>query len=333
MSKVTIEDISRHTGLSRGTVSRALNDRPDISHQTKQKVLDACRQLNYVPSHAARSLATGRSFAVATLVEDLRSAFAASFLRGLIVCAQTQRYAVFVTELGTDYQQAIQQVCGLARERVDGVIIAAPIGTEHAKPILEVLDQRPLVACATIDGVSCDVLAPDDREAGRLAARHLLRGGTPDVLYVHDPEVTGAKERLAGFHEICREHHLDPAHLTVELPSPSSSHGDRYEAVRSRLSGLRALIASDDYLATQLLLLCFQAGRTPGRDIAVMGQGNELIGSRITPALTTIDFSAEELGRRTMELALQRVTKVRLDAPQTTYVAPLLLERESTRVS
>ncbi len=69
MARITIEDISRQTGLSRGTVSRALNDRPDISRQTKQRVLEACRKLNYLPSHAARSLATGRSFAVAVLVD------------------------------------------------------------------------------------------------------------------------------------------------------------------------------------------------------------------------------------------------------------------------
>ena len=54
MRKVTIEDISRDTGLSRGTVSRALNDRPDISTRTKQRVLETCRKLNYVPSFAAR---------------------------------------------------------------------------------------------------------------------------------------------------------------------------------------------------------------------------------------------------------------------------------------
>ena len=89
MGKVTIEDISRSTGLSRGTVSRALNDRPDISAQTKQRVLEACLRLKYVPSHAARSLATGRRYAVAVLVDDLRTMFAGVVSsRGYQSCAR-----------------------------------------------------------------------------------------------------------------------------------------------------------------------------------------------------------------------------------------------------
>jgi DNA-binding LacI/PurR family transcriptional regulator len=104
MHKVTIEDISRDTGLSRGTVSRALNDRPDISPKTKQIVLESCRKLNYVPSHAARSLATGRNYAVAALVDNLESPFSAGFLRGAIDHARQAHYVVHVVELGPQAQ-------------------------------------------------------------------------------------------------------------------------------------------------------------------------------------------------------------------------------------
>ncbi|RMF85876.1 MAG: LacI family transcriptional regulator, partial [Planctomycetota bacterium] len=90
MGKVTIEDISRETGLSRGTVSRALNDRPDISAKTKRRVLEACRKLNYVPSYAARSLATGRRYAIAVIINSLTDPYDAEFARGVIAQGEAE---------------------------------------------------------------------------------------------------------------------------------------------------------------------------------------------------------------------------------------------------
>jgi len=320
MTKVTIEDISRHTGLSRGTVSRALNDRPDISQATKNKVLEACRQLNYVPSHAARSLATGRAYAVAVLVDDLRAAFDADFLRGVIARAQSDHYAVIVVESAADREGSLQHVGGLARERVDAVLMAAPTVTTLPAALTEAFARRPLVAGAMVSGVACDVLAPDMIESGRLVGRRLLREGAGDVLYVHTPSAIGAAERLAGFHEICRERHVDAGAVTLTVAGPRDPGWD---SVPARLAGLRAVAGSDDYVARS-------AGRTPGRDLAVIGQGNEPLAQCIEPALSSVDFAGEEIGRRAMDLVLQRVNKTRMDAPQSTYVAPTLVERGST---
>lgn len=331
MSKVTIEDISRHTGLSRGTVSRALNDRPDISHQTKQKVLEACRQLNYVPSHAARSLATGRSYAVAVLVDDLRAVYSACFLRGVIVRAQEQGYAVYVSELASDPQNAAAHISALARERVDGVLLGTTLPTELIQPLTESLDKRPLVSTAPVPGIACDVLAPDYRESGRIIGRLALRRDRAQVLYVHQGNVPGAEDRREGFADACRERGIDPNPLIHTLPTTNSPTTEPLDPIRPRLAETTVLAATDDFLAFELALACQRAGRIPGQDVAIIGQGNELVGAKVSPTLTTVDFCGEEIGRRTLELALQRATHTRQDAPQSVAVAPVLIERESTR--
>ncbi len=271
MSKITIEDISRQTGLSRGTVSRALNDRPDISEPTKQRVLAACRQLNYIPSHAARSLATGRRYAVAVLVDDLRSTYAQCFLRGVIACAQLQRYAVHVTELGAEPETALSHARTLVSERVDTVLIAAPLPAEFISGIADVLRERPLMAPSPLTGIGCDIMAPDHTEAGRLAARHILRNGANNILYVHDAGCEIAAQRTTGFHEICRANGIDPQQITIEIPAAMSTGATAWEPVRARLGNVDAVAASDDFLAIQLMMLCGQLGRLPGRDIAVIG--------------------------------------------------------------
>lgn len=330
MGKVTIEDISRHTGLSRGTVSRALNDRPDISSQTKQRVLEACMRLKYVPSHAARSLATGRRYAVAVLVDDLRSMFAASFLRGVISRARSERYAVHVSELGTEPERAIEHLRTLVNERVDSLLFATPVRADLAYPFAETISEHPLVAASGITGLACDIVAPDYTEGGRLAANHVLQGGKSGILYVYENGSESATQRRNGFQEACRAAGLNPEAQTIQVAARGGPSGDRFAQIRDRIGEVRAIVAGDDALAIDLMLLCCQIGKIPGRDIAIVGQGNEFIGARVTPSLTTIDFCGEEVGQRSMDLALQRVTKARQDAPQQTYVPPQLISRESS---
>jgi LacI family transcriptional regulator len=329
MRKVTIEDISRHTGLSRGTVSRALNNRPDISLQTKQRVLEACQQLNYVPSHAARSLATGRCYAVAVLVRDLRSAFAGMFLRGVLAQAQGEQYAVHVSELGDDARQSVDHLCTVANERVDSVLLATPLPTDLSRRLTEALDGRPLIAAEAIAGFDCDAFIPDYAEAGRLVARHILRGATPDVLYVHEEGSAAGDMALAGFEQECRAQGLGPEAVTIRIPA-TGPH--RLQAVQGRIGNIRAIAASNDYVAVEMMMLCRAEGRVPGEHIAIIGQGNEHLTTRISPTLTTIDYCGEEIGRRAMALAIQRVMKTRQDAAQHTPITPQLIVRESSRL-
>jgi DNA-binding LacI/PurR family transcriptional regulator len=324
MRKVTIEDISRDTGLSRGTVSRALNDRPDISTRTKQRVLESCQKLNYVPSHAARSLATGRNYAVAVLIENLRSAFAASFLRGVIARAQQSHYAVHVVETGPNPPP--EQMAAFSPERIDAALNAIPLDAARGDKLRRSMDNRVLTSCWPFEGATCDVLMPDQAEAGRLIARFLIRAGLREILYVNCPTCRGATERLNGFQEICRETGIDPEAATVMIPDLNT-----LDTLAPRIERAHALVATDDFLAITLMILATRLGRHPGDDLAVIGQGNENAAAEIRPTLTTIDFDGEGIGRRSMETIMQRLGRERSDKPQQIRIAPLLVQRASTR--
>ncbi len=323
MHKVTIEDVSRDTGLSRGTVSRALNNRPDISTRTRQRVLETCRKLNYVPSYAARSLATGRNYAVAAVVDDLRSAFAVDFLRGVIRRAQQDHYAVHVIEAGP--RRLAEQLAALSPERIDAVLNAVPLGAGQVTRLRQSMQNRLLTSAWPLPGVECDVVAADQVEAGRLVARFLVRNGVREILYAHRPTCEGAADRLQGFQEVCRESGIDPESSTVTVADLGA-----LDALASRLERAEAVVATDDYLALALMMLCAGLGRRPGDDIAVIGHGNEALAAEIHPTLTTIDLDGEEIGRRTMEIVLQRLEQEGPDAMQQARVAPRLVQRGST---
>lgn len=329
MGRITIEDISRQTGLSRGTVSRAINDRPDISQRTKQRVLEACRKLHYAPSHAARTLATGRNLAVAVLVDDLRCAMAASFLRGALARAHQAGYAVHVAEARGEVQAQQDAVRAVVGERIDCALVAAPLAAAASAVLEEALEKRPVVACTRLEGLRGDVLLPDHAEAGRLAARHLLGDGRREVLYVHSA-LAGADDRLAGFRAVCRERGVSSTIVTLDLGSDGPITLNALARLEGPISQAVIIAACDDFLAANVLLMCLRQGRVPGRDVAVMGSGNERFGACIAPALTTVDWGGEELGRRAMDVALKRVGPGRMDAPQTQLIPPELVVREST---
>lgn len=321
MRKVTIEDISRETGLSRGTVSRALNDRPDISTRTKQRVLEACQKLRYVPSHAARSLATGRNYAVAALVDDLRSAFASSFLRGVIDRAEEAHYVVHVIETGSDPPP--DGLRTVSPERIDAALNAVALKPRVASQLRQTVGNRALTSCWPLEGVPCDVLTPDQTEAGRMVARFLVRSGLRQLLYVRRPGSDADDERLLGFHEVCRAHHVDPETASVTDPELGT--------LGPQLKRAEAVVAADDFLAVSIMLLCERVGRRPGEDLAVIGHGNEPLAASIQPPLTSVDLNGEEIGRRAMETVLQRIGRERMDAPQHSRIAPMLIQRASTR--
>lgn len=330
MQKVTIEDISRQTGLSRGTVSRALNDRPDISAQTKQRVLEACSKLNYIPSHAARSLATGRNYTVAALVGDLQSAYAGALLRGILERAAQDHYVVHVMEAGrTGGIGAKLQT--LPATRLDGALIAVPLTVDSLELLRGMLGHRPFVSCLAQPQSPCDVLAPDFTEAGRIAARHLITKGYRDICFFHPADDPTSTQQKAGFLEVCGQNGITGSDLSVAIDgAPDADSALRM--IGPRLQRCRGIAASHDLLAIGLMLLCHRQSRSPGQDVAIIGYGNEPAGRHTWPRLTTIDVDAEDIGRRAMETVLQRVTESRFDAPQTTLAAPRLIERESTNL-
>lgn len=333
MGKITIDQISKRTGLSRGTVSRALNDRPDIREGTKQRVLAECKKLNYVPSRVARSLATGRCFTMGIVVGGFGSHYIASLLRGAIREAHRARYAANVVEVepAGNQAEAAERMRALANERVDGVLLAAAVAGEALDVVRHSFRETILVACVPLEGVNCDVLRPDDAESGRIAARHLLLGGSDGLAYFDNPDSASSAGRKAGFLEVCAEQGVAAAKVTIPFSPAREAVAARAEKLRQATAAYRRFCASDDALAMELMFACMASNRMVGRDVAVIGHGNEPIGAHVSPGLTSIDPQGEQIGRRAMEVLVQRAEKTRSDAPQEVCVPPELVERGSTR--
>jgi LacI family transcriptional regulator len=327
MAKVTIEDISRETGLSRGTVSRALNDRPDISAATKQKVLDACQQLNYVPSKAARSLATGRSYVLIAVVDDLDQATVSAFLRGMLNKAHPANYAVQVFELGHDPEMRKQRLTRLPHERADGLMFHANLTAEEQAQLAAGLGDQPLTCYQALEGMQADAFGPDHRESGRIVARHLLERAGKKIAYVTLTDGTASAEREAGFCEIMASQDVPSEHCVIRV-TPGDPDG--FTPLHERLPMLDGVAADDDRLAASIMLAAGRQGRQPGVNLAVVGQGNTSLANALNPSLSSVDWGACDAGERGVARVLDRIARTYTASPSTVAVAPRLIARAST---
>lgn len=316
MAKVTIEDISRETGLSRGTVSRALNDRPDISTKTKQRVLEACAKLNYTPSHAARSLAMGRHFAVAMLLDESFDSFAGDLLLGAAQQADRARFSLQIVLLRTG-EAALPRIRALSADRVDGILVAAALDGPRAELLRQTVGDRPIVSFRPLAGVTCDVLAPDVTEAGRLAARTLMAACPGTLLHVDGADRTADCPHRAGFLEACRADGVPEESIRI------CEYDGSLDSLRGALDGVSGVALADNRFAIPVLMTAAATGRCPGRDLRILGYGSPHRSGHIP--LATLDPVGAEVGERAAERLFQRIEGQRHDEPSTTLIAPVLV--------
>lgn len=317
MRKVTIEDISRETGLSRGTVSRALNDRSEISLETRQRVLNACKKLKYVPSHAARSLATGRNYTLSLFVDDLQSPLTAAMIRGVLGLTAPQGYFIHLVELNTRIPAA-DRIRQMAAERIDGALLFSTLDAESAAILRAALERRPLASSSLVANLDADVFEPDLAEAGRMAARYLFDRRAQTVTYAHR-DGRGWNERFRGFREAwLAAGRSESAIHTVQLAARPTPHDSTTVA---------ALVLDQSELLPAALRSTATSAET-----TIIGFG-EVGNSAVQAEQATIQYGGEEIGRRAAHAVLQRIEQGREDPPTIVRVAPRLVEAEPSALS
>ena len=120
---VTIEDVAREAGVSRQTVSRAINNKAEISPDTLNRVMAAVQKLDYRPSRMAQGLVTQRTYAVGLVVGDIANPFFPEVARGVLDAAQAKDYNVFLCNSDGNVQQELRLLQSLAAHAVDGIIL------------------------------------------------------------------------------------------------------------------------------------------------------------------------------------------------------------------
>jgi len=328
-----LKDIARSLNLSISTVSAALQNRSDISAETRARVMKKVRELNYHPNSLARSLVTQRTQVLGVVVPDLSRSFFAEVTKGIDVLTSAAGYTLLICNTGEDAAREEREVSGLLSHRVEGLIIASahkPGSTAFQKkyPSLTV----PVVL---IDRrfPKTHFVGADDERIGYLATRHLIEQGYRKIAHLSGPQnISTAIGRRKGYLKALRQFELEaPEAYTVEASYHRESGG--FDAMQQllRLPGRPdAVFAASDPIAIGALQAILQAGLQPGPEVGLIGVGNHRYGEYLKVPLSTVDQRRLEIGTAAASLLMQLIRENQTKAPQSILIEPELVVRASS---
>ena len=327
----SMHDVARLAGVSHQTVSRVLNAHPNVSGPTRERVLDAMRELDYRPNTFARGLVTARSQRIGVLSFDSRFFGPSSTLHAIERAARAAGFGVAVAGMsdysGDEIDEGIEALTG---QGVDGIIVIAP-SAAATRAIGGLPTGVPVVALEA-EYEDQPVVAIDQRLGAQLATQHLLDLGHQTVWHVGGPQ----DWREAVLREDGWRGTLEAA--GIEVPPPL--RGDwrprsGYEAGR-RLADdpqVTAIFAGNDQMALGLVHALAERGRRVPEDVSIVGFDDIPEAEFLMPALSTVRQDFDEVGRRGLDVLLAAIegpgTSV-TGRDQDVTIAPELVLRAST---
>ena len=295
----TIADVAARAGVSTATVSRVLAGVGQARPETRTRVLEAARDLDYRPSEVARSLKRRTTQILGLIITDIENPYFPQLVRSVEDAARAAGYSVLLCNAADDPEREASYLELLVDRRVDGVVIAASsLGVRHAEwlasppiPVVLVNTEAPEVGLPTI--------MSDNELGGRMAADHLLALGHRRFGYLMPPpRNVDAPARLAGVRSALAAANLGPEAL-IETIGDATVRGG--ELAAHELFGLApattAIVAYNDLMAIGVLRAVPGSGRRVPADVSVVGFDDVAFAEYLDPPLTTIAQRTDEMGR------------------------------------
>lgn len=322
-----LEDVAGRAGVSHQTVSRVINNHPNVSKSTRERVEAAIAELGYRRNTAARSLVTRRSQTIGVLGSELAQYGPANTLLGVEQAARDAGYFVSIAALRTVSREAISDaVRHFMDQSVDGIVVIVP----HSETLLALAELKPGVPVVAVGSLGSEAVSGamvDQKRGAELAVGHLIEQGHRLIGHIAGPQDwIDAVARAEGWSEALRSAGLDDS-LVLE---GDWSAGSGYEIGRrlARDRNATALFVGNDQMSLGLLRAFSEAGVRVPEDVSVVGFDDQPESGYFTPPLTTVRQDFEELGRRCMDLMLSAIDNG--ESVNTTVVEPELVVRRST---
>ena len=325
-----MSDVAALAGVSQQTVSRVLNEHPNVSATTRAVVQDAIATLGYRRNLSARALATGRSHVVGVIAQNTTLFGPSSTVEALSIAALEVGMALSLNHLRDfDRQSMAFVVDRLMSQGVAGIILLLPV--HLAEDAIDVVPHD--IPVVTVDGPTdwrgSNVLV--DQHAGAvLATEHLLAHGHPSVWHVAGPETwNDARARERGWTQALTDRGIEPPPVIRADWSPSS--GYRAGKILARIPDCTAVFAANDYVALGLGRALAEHGRSVPGDVSLVGYDDVPESEFFSPPMTTIKQDFAEVGHEGLRLLVEQI---RADERQEgrVLIDPVLVERASVGV-
>ena len=329
----TSADVARLAGVSRATVSYVVNNGPrPVSDETRERVLEAIRQIGYRPNALARNLRTQKTSTLGLIVPDTHNSYFSEVARGIEDVAFERGYTVFLCHSGANLDREMQYVNMLQAQRVAGVIWVP--GTTNFSPYHKLREYgvRTVVIDRLVPDEVVHAVIADNFNGGFLATKHLIELGHRRIGFIRRPvDMSHSKGRFEGYLAALKEHAIEYDPTLVVKGGFALDDGRRAVNELLELEYLpTAIFAYNDIMAIGALRALYEAGLRVPIDFSLVGFDDIAQSSFTCPALTTVHLPKFEMGQRGAKLLISLIDKQK---PPDEVLSPLsvsLVVRESS---
>ena len=329
---VKLDDIARALNVSKMTVSRAINNHPEISSETRARILAMAQKMKYRPNQFARALTTNHSYLIGIVVPDLMHSYFAEICRGVEAHARPAGYQNLICSTDEDARKEKDEIEALL-SRTDGLIVASALPASETKFYKRLLAEGANIVLIDrlLDGLRCSAVTTDDVEVGLLATEHLIKLGHKKIGHLRGPNVSTAMKRLQGYEQAIKKAKLKPLVHDCGFTEP-----DGYEAMKKWIASRNlptAIFAANDPAAIGAMSAMNDAALKVPDDVAFVGAGSIHYGDMLRVPLTTVSWSKAEMGQSAASLLLELIDESKTARRHRVITVPpeLLIRRSSLK--
>lgn len=330
--KIRLKDISDETGFSIKTVSRALNNHPDINKNTREKILKVAERFAYQPNLIAKSLRENKSYAIGYIVPDITNQFFGEVALAIESVFKKRGYSLLTSFTNVDKDKEIEALRILLSRQVDGIIVAT-IGTtgNYLKEIIEDFKIPIVVIDNKVKGYKTNIILHDNIKGAYLLTKHLIEHGNKNIACISGPLVeTSGKRRLEGYKKALAEFNIDYNEKLVQFSNWKIDGG--YDSTLKLFKGTHkptAIFVANSIMALGALKALRELELKVPKDVAIDSFDNLDFTSATNPPLTTLRSIEGEIGKVAAELLLKIIETQDIVNLEEIYIDTELFIRKS----
>ncbi|WP_182201523.1 LacI family DNA-binding transcriptional regulator [Paraliobacillus salinarum] len=322
----TIKDVAKLAEVSVATVSRVMNNNGYVNQNTRQRVEEAIKQLNYRPNDVARSLFKGKSKMIALFVPDIMNPFFPQLARAVEDTANKYGYLFVLCNTDNDNEKEIAYLNALLQKTIDGIILVS--NTIQVDQINDI--NVPIIALDRKINSNIISVTVNNREGASQAVRYLKETGCKRIAHIAGPkDVSSAKQRLEGYLD---EVQSEEWFTTDYIRYGNYTVKEAYQATEELLSQhpeIDGIFAANDLMGVSVLKAAKNLGFDIPNQLSVIGYDGMELSDITSPTLTTMAQPIYDIGKRAVEILIEKIENSDKEVESEQYQVQLSV-KEST---
>lgn len=336
--RATIQDVAREAGVSKATVSAAMNNTGTIAEATRSRVIDVAEKLNYRPAVITRNAGGQARPTIGMLIREINNPYHVEVAAGASQWAEKNGYGFLVTSSGGDYVMERNRVEMLRERELDGIIINPVLHEGADLSYLYELRRRnfPFVLLAGIYGVRASIVDVDNVEASWRAVSYLIQHGHSRIAHLAGPSFSmHSQERIEGVRRAFSESHLVFSGDIIVRAGHNFEDGYRAGlelfTTRPEAEWPTAVTCYNDLVALGLYRALAELGLSVPTDVSIIGYGDLPMLEYFPVPLTTVRVPKLEMGETAARLLIGLIESGPAETPERVNLETELIVRSSTR--